>query len=86
MQTILVTIDISLNDWCTQYRIAGWKNPAGEVYDLKNGRYLALYLSNSCSTDYQRKAFKSLRTAKKWIEKRLQADFPCDTFIFELAL
>ena len=59
--------------WVWQYTIDSWGNPAGEIYDLKNGQFLAL--ANSCSTGYSRKVFKTTKSARKWIESKIQEQF-----------
>ena len=85
MQTINVTKDCTYpHAWFVQYRIAGWGNPAGEVYDLKNGEYLALV--NTQSTGYRRKIGKSLRSACAWVEKQLADQYPSDNMKFNVII
>lgn len=86
MTTISVAKTLASYDapFWVQYTIAGWGNPAGEVYDLKNGRFLAL--CNSHSTGYARKVFKTSKGAEKWIERRLALEFPCDSVVFTYAI
>ena len=85
MRTITVTKDISYpNPWVAQYRIDGWGNPAGEVYDLKNGQFLALV--NSASTGYRRKVFKKSLAAYAWVQNKLREEFPNDQLNFTIAV
>lgn len=88
METIKITKSLGdsfqLQDWFARYTIEGWGNPAGEVYDLKNGHFLALV--NSASTGYSRKVFRTFREAIRWVENSLRKQFPAHTVEFNIAL
>ena len=85
METIIVKKDATYgNPWFVQYTIPGWGNPAGEVYDLKGGEYLALV--NSASTGYTRKVFKKSLAATSWIQNKLREQFPANELKFEVTL
>ncbi len=58
--------------WFARYTYDGWENPAGEIYDLKNGEYLALV--NSSSTGYSRRVCKSFKSAMTFVEKKLRME------------
>ena len=87
MQNLIVTKNLGdafqLQDWFVRYTIDGWANPAGEVYDLKNGHFLAL--SNSQSTGYSRRVFRTSNSACRWVENELRKIFPCHEVKFNIA-
>lgn len=85
MQTIIVKKSIAFgNPWAILYTITGCGNPAGDVYDLKSGDYLAL--CNTQSTGYRRKIFKSEKSASAWVERTLRQLLPCENLVFEISL
>lgn len=85
MQTIIVEQNMTYgNPFFCQYNIGGWGNPAGEVYDLKSGHYLALL--NTQSTGYRRKIFKSSKSACKWVENGLRSQFPNDELKYQIEI
>ena len=67
-----------------QYRIEGWGNPAGEIYRLDTGHFLAL--CNSHSTGYSRKVFKKPSSAHAWIARKLNLEFPTNKLVFDIVI
>ena len=83
-KTIIVKGVVALNKatpFFYRYTIEGWGYPAGEIYDLKNGQYLAL--ANSRSSGYSRRVCKSVGEARRWIAKKVGESFPCNELKFE---
>ena len=85
MKTVVITTELSKDiklPWVCRFHIKGWAQPAGEVYDLKNGQYLAL--CNSCSCGYSRRVCKGLSSSIAWIKKKLPESFPCEELVYQL--